>query len=132
MGRAARHLNGRAIMYADTITESMEKTMSETQRRREIQMKYNEEHGIVPHRIVRDRNVANLIQAQQAAENRAYIEREPAIERVAEQDYASMDKEELRRCVKVTTDKMREAAKRMDFVEAALLRDEMLRMQALL
>ena len=76
--------------------------------------------------------MANLIQAQQAAENRAYIEREPAIERVAEQDYASMDKEELRRCVKVTTDKMREAAKRMDFVEAALLRDEMLRMQALL
>ena len=132
VGRAARHLNGRAIMYADTITESMEKTMSETQRRREIQLKYNEEHGIVPHRIVRDRNVANLIQAQQAAENRAYIEREPAIERVAEQDYASMDKEELRRCVKVTTDKMREAAKRMDFVEAALLRDEMLRMQALL
>ena len=132
VGRAARHLNGRAIMYADTITESMEKTMSETQRRREIQLKYNEEHGIVPHRIVRDRNVANLIQAQQAAENRAYIEREPDIERVAEQDYASMDKEELRRCVKVTTDKMREAAKRMDFVEAALLRDEMLRMQALL
>ena len=132
VGRAARHLNGRAIMYADTITESMEKTMSETQRRREIQLKYNEEHGIVPHRIVRDRNVANLIQAQQAAENRAHIEREPAIERVAEQDYASMDKEELRRCVKVTTDKMREAAKRMDFVEAALLRDEMLRMQALL
>ena len=132
VGRAARHLNGRAIMYADTITESMEKTMSETQRRREIQLKYNEEHGIVPHRIVRDRNVANLIQAQQAAENRAYIEQEPAIERVAEQDYASMDKEELRRCVKVTTDKMREAAKRMDFVEAALLRDEMLRMQALL
>ena len=132
VGRAARHLNGRSIMYADTITESMEKTMSETQRRREIQLKYNEEHGIVPHRIVRDRNVANLIQAQQAAENRAYIEREPAIERVAEQDYASMDKEELRRCVKVTTDKMREAAKRMDFVEAALLRDEMLRMQALL
>ena len=132
VGRAARHLNGRAIMYADTITESMEKTMSETQRRREIQLKYNEEHGIVPHRIVRDRNVANLIQAQQAAENRDYIEREPAIERVAEQDYASMDKEELRRCVKVTTDKMREAAKRMDFVEAALLRDEMLRMQALL
>lgn len=130
VGRAARHLNGRAIMYGDNITESMAKTIEETNRRREIQLRYNEEHGITPHQIVKDRNMGNLIQAQQSSETRAYVEVEPVLEQVAEADIDLMTEGELRKKIEATIVKMKEAAKRLDFVEAALLRDEMLRMQA--
>lgn len=131
VGRAARHLNGRAIMYADTITDSMAKTIEETNRRREKQLAYNEKNGITPHQIVRDRNVGDLIQAQQLSETRAYVEPEPRREDVAaeaKEEYLSKD--ELKKRIETTTKKMKEAAKRLDFVEAALLRDELLRMQA--
>lgn len=130
VGRAARHLNGRAIMYGDNITESMAKTIEETNRRREIQLRYNEEHGITPHAIVKERNMGNLIQAQQSSESRAYVEKEPVYEQVAEAEIDLLTEDELRKRINATIDKMKEAAKRLDFVEAALLRDEMLRMQA--
>ena len=130
VGRAARNLNGKAIMYGDTITESMQKTIDETNRRREIQLRYNEEHHIIPQQIKKERTMGDLIQVQQQSESRAYIE--PVIDylQVAEQDFTGIQKDELEARIKKVEKKMQEAAKRLDFVEAALLRDEMLRMKA--
>ena len=130
VGRAARNLNGKAIMYGDTITESMQKTIDETNRRREIQLRYNEEHHIVPQQIKKDRIMGDLIQVQQQSESRAYIE--PSIDylQVAEPDLTLMSKEQLEVRIKKIEKKMQDAAKRLDFVEAALLRDEMLRLKA--
>lgn len=130
VGRAARNLNGKAIMYGDTITESMQKTIDETNRRREIQLRYNEEHHIVPQQIKKDRIMGDLIQVQQQSESRAYIE--PSIDylQVAEPDLTLMSKEQLEVRIKKIEKKMQNAAKRLDFVEAALLRDEMLRLKA--
>ena len=130
VGRAARNINGKAIMYGDTITESMQKTIDETNRRREIQLRYNEEHHIVPQQIKKDRTMGDLIQVQQQSESRAYIE--PTIDylQAAEQDLTLMTKDQLEARIKNVEKKMNEAAKRLDFVEAALLRDEMLRLKA--
>lgn len=130
VGRAARNLNGKAIMYGDTITESMQKTIDETNRRREIQLRYNEEHHIIPQQIKKERTMGDLIQVQQQSESRAYIE--PTIDylQVADQDYTGIQNDELEARIKKVEKKMQEAAKRLDFVEAALLRDEMLRMKA--
>ena len=130
VGRAARNINGKAIMYGDTITESMQKTIDETNRRREIQLRYNEEHHIVPQQIKKDRTMGDLIQVQQQSESRAYIE--PTIDylQAAEPDLTLMTKDQLEARIKNIEKKMNEAAKRLDFVEAALLRDEMLRLKA--
>ena len=130
VGRAARNLNGKAIMYGDSITESMQKTIDETNRRREIQLRYNEEHHVVPQQIKKDRTMGDLIQVQQQSESRAYIE--PSIDflQVAEPDLTLMSKEELEARIKKVEKNMQDAAKRLDFVEAALLRDEMLRLKA--
>lgn len=130
VGRAARNINGKAIMYGDTITESMQKTIDETNRRREIQLRYNEEHHIVPQQIKKDRTMGDLIQVQQQSESRAYIE--PTIDylQAAEPDLTLKTKDQLEARIKNVEKKMNEAAKRLDFVEAALLRDEMLRLKA--
>ena len=130
VGRAARNINGKAIMYGDTITGSMQKTIDETNRRREIQLRYNEEHHIVPQQIKKDRTMGDLIQVQQQSESRAYIE--PTIDylQAAEPDLTLMTKDQLEARIKNVEKKMNEAAKRLDFVEAALLRDEMLRLKA--
>jgi len=130
VGRAARHLNGRAIMYGDHITDSMARTIEETNRRREKQLRYNEEHHITPQAIRKDRTMGNLIQAQQQSEQRAYVETALPAALVADPIVERMSPEQLRRCIDATRKKMEEAARRLDFVEAAQLRDEMLRMQA--
>ncbi|MCR4921589.1 MAG: excinuclease ABC subunit UvrB [Bacteroidaceae bacterium] len=129
VGRAARHLNGRAIMYGDHITESMARTIEETNRRREKQLRYNEEHHITPQAIRKDRTMGNLIQAQQQAETRAYVEPDIHITQVADPVVDHMTPEELAKAIKAVRRRMEEAAKRLDFVEAAHLRDEMLRME---
>ena len=129
VGRAARHLNGRAIMYGDHITESMARTIEETNRRREKQLRYNEEHHITPQAIRKERTMGNLIQAQQQAETRAYVEPEIPAAMVADPVVEHMTTEQLEKSIKATRRKMEEAAKRLDFVEAAHLRDEMLRME---
>jgi len=130
VGRAARNLNGKAIMYGDTITESMQKTIEETNRRREIQLHYNETHHIVPQQIKKERTMGDLVQAQHQSESRAYIEPDVEILKVAEQETTLLTREQQEARIKSIEKKMHEAAKRLDFVEAALLRDEMLRMKA--
>ena len=130
VGRAARNLNGKAIMYGDTITESMQKTIDETNRRREIQLYYNETHHIVPQQIKKERTMDNLVQAQHQSESRAYIEPDVEFLQVAEQETTLLTREQQEAKIKSIEKKMHEAAKRLDFVEAALLRDEMLRMKA--
>ena len=130
VGRAARNLNGKAIMYGDSITESMQKTIDETNRRREIQLRYNEEHHIVPQQIKKGRTMGDLMQAQQQTESRAYIEPNVEYLQAAEQDLSILTREQLEKQIKKVEKQMQDAAKRLDFVEAALLRDEMLRMKA--
>ena len=129
IGRAARNVNGKAIMYADSITESMASTISETNRRREKQLLYNETHGITPQQIRKAQTMGELIQHGQQAEQMAYIE--PAhYEVFAVAEAETLTDEQKRQRIASLKKKMQEAAKRMEFVDAAVLRDEMLRLQA--
>ena len=129
IGRAARNVNGKAIMYADSITESMAATINETNRRREKQLRYNEEHHITPQQIRKAATMGDLIQHGQSAEERAYVE--PArYEVFAVAEAETMTDEQKRKRIASLEKKMKEAAKRLEFVDAAILRDEMLRLQA--
>ena len=132
VGRAARNVNGRAILYADHITESMAKTIEETDYRRHKQLLYNESHHIVPQQIRKDRTMDDLLAPQQAGETRAYVEPELTVDQVAEPTLELMTPEQLRKAIDSTRRQMQEAARKLDFVEAAHLRDEMLRMMAAL
>ena len=133
VGRAARNVNGKAIMYADRITESMQKTIDETNRRREKQLKYNQEHGITPQQIKKDRKMTDLISANAEAhqETRAYVEPEEKIV-AADPVMEYMTRDQLEKSIAHTRKLMQEAAKKLDFIEAAQYRDEMLRMEGLL
>ena len=114
IGRAARNAEGHVIMYADTITDSMRAAIDETNRRRESQQKYNEEHGITPQTI--KKAVRDLIAISKAAS---------ASEEEFKKDPESMDARELEKLVKELTKKMRQAAAELNFEEAAKLRDRM-------
>ena len=114
IGRAARNAEGHVIMYADTITDSMRAAIDETNRRREIQQKYNEEHGITPQTI--KKAVRDLIAISKAVS---------ANEEEFRKDPESMDARELEKLVKELTKKMRQAAAELNFEEAAKLRDRM-------
>ena len=114
IGRAARNAEGHVIMYADTITDSMRAAIDETNRRREIQQKYNEEHGITPQTI--KKAVRDLIAISKAAS---------ASEEEFKKDPESMDARELEKLVKELIKKMRQAAAELNFEEAAKLRDRM-------
>ena len=130
VGRAARNINGKAIMYADTITHSMQQTIDETNRRREKQLRYNEEHGITPQAIKKARMMGNLIELGQQQDKRAYVEPETPILSVAEEASENLSLEERRKRVDKLRRQMQEAAKKLEFVEAAKLRDEMLALMA--
>ena len=93
-------------------------------------MHYNETHHVVPRQIMKERTMDNLVQAQQQSESRAYVEPEVKSLQVAEPDLTLLTREQQETRIKSIEKKMHEAAKRLDFVEAALLRDEMLRMKA--
>lgn len=128
-GRAARNVNGKVIMYADKITESMGLTMAETNRRREKQMRYNSEHGITPQQIEKALTMSPLVQ-NRPEEQKLYVQKD-LTRAVADPVIASMTPQQLEKAIARTKRLMNEAAARMDFMEAAQYRDEMFKLQAL-
>ncbi len=135
-GRAARNMNGKVIMYADTITESMRRTIDETTRRRTLQLKYNDEHHITPQQIKKDiksvlptsNDGATAAAQSDISTKYAYLEpdngafaADPIIQR--------MTREQLEKSIANTTALMKQAAKDLDFIQAAQYRDEIIRLQ---
>ena len=127
-GRAARNVNGKVIFYADKITESMRLTIDETNRRREKQMKYNEEHGITPQPIVKSKSSA-LGQKAATVEPHAYVEPDyySLVAEPAQPNYASED--DLKKQIEKTRKAMLAAAKKLEFLEAAQLRDQLIMLE---
>ena len=131
-GRAARNVNGRVIMYADTITRSMQETIDETNRRRTKQLKYNEEHGITPTQIVK-----NLKQSALGHDDRVDMKElssqsstlNPQLGIAADPIIAAMTRPQMEKLIAETTRRMKEAAKQMDFLQAAQYRDEIIRLK---
>jgi excinuclease ABC subunit B len=136
-GRAARNVNGKVIMYADNITESMQRTIDETSRRRTIQMKYNAEHGITPQQIVKD--IKGMLPNSHgeeykpvkmaATKQQAYLEPDSAAF-AADPIVLRMTRQELEKSIANTKQLMEQAAKDLDFIQAAQYRDEIVRLQA--
>jgi len=129
-GRAARNINGKVIMYADRITESMQRTIDETNRRREKQMAYNLKHGITPQQIVKT-TLSPITTSMIQPEPKAYVEK-------TEVDYAAdpvvqyLDAKALKKLVDKTRKEMEAAAQQLDFLEAARLRDELFALEKIL
>ena len=150
VGRAARNLNGRVIMYADKITDSMRQTIDETERRRAIQMKYNSDHDIIPQAIIKARTPIITVDGDAAPATTASTGRStgragerprtkstgyayaesvdmPSVDVAADPVIPYMTREELERSIAKQRDAMVKAAKNMEFLEAARLRDEILK-----
>jgi excinuclease ABC subunit B len=130
VGRAARHLNGRAIFYADRITGSMRRCMEETARRREIQSAYNEEHGITPVSVSKSIDEVRFITRVADARGEREEERGPRRRKVAEAEAPSYDMVEPEALVAMLEQQMREAAAGLDFEGAARLRDQLFEVRA--
>ena len=143
-GRAARNVNGRVIMYADRITDSMRQTIEETNRRREKQLRYNAEHHITPRPIEKGKSISPFAQVAPASETakgnlstsrkepRPYMEQESVAQVAADPIMQYMNREQLEKSIARTRKLMQEAARKLDFIEAAQWRDEVLRLEELL
>src|SRR5690606_27479845 len=126
IGRAARHVEGRVILYANTITPSMERAISETNRRREVQMAYNIAHGIEPTSIVKQvRDLTDRVRTMIHEDHKA----EAGIEGVA---LADLPKEEMHRLIKELEQEMKHAAQQLEFEKAAVLRDQIMELRSAL
>ena len=131
-GRAARNVNGKVIMYADHVTESMQRTINETSRRRSIQMKYNEDHNIKPQQIKKE--IKQTLSKEKAQTTRPTITYKPYVQSeepafAADPIIIKMTKEQLEKCIERTTSLMKEAAEQLNFIQAAQYRDEVIRLQ---
>jgi excinuclease ABC subunit B len=121
VGRAARHVRGRVIMYADKMTDSMKNTIDETNRRRAIQEQYNKEHGIVPATIVKGvRDLTERIRANAVAEQPAEYKAIPP---------AQLPRADLAKMIKELEKQMKESAQALEFERAAILRDQILELR---
>ena len=130
-GRTARNVNGRVIMYGDVITQSMQKTISETNRRRKLQKKYNEEHNIIPTTIYK--SVEEILASTSLAEVRKKDEKEDyGFAKVAEPVLKYMNKEQKEDLIEQLKEQMRNAAKDLEFEKAASLRDEISRLEKMI
>lgn len=135
VGRAARNVNGKVIMYADKITRSMQRTIDETNRRRAIQMHYNEENGITPTQIVKDIKgslSANLPEKDTKTAPQAYIPQHQEAAFAADPIIQRMTKPQIEKAIANNTALMKDAATKLDFLQAAQYRDEIARLQELL
>ena len=132
-GRAARNVNGKVIMYADKITDSMKLTIDETNRRRAKQLAYNEAHGITPQQIKRAYNNVLLEKTEHETQTqkqpKAYTDAPEQLYAAADPIVQYMSKEQLQKSINRTRKLMQEAAKKLDFIEAAQYRDELLRLE---
>lgn len=126
-GRAARNLNGRVIMYADKITESMQRTIDETERRREKQIKYNETHGLVPQALNKNKDqiMNQTTVADWKKDAKQYYTEDTQAPMAADPVVQYLTPDKLEKLLQTTKKQMEKAAKELDFMEAARLRDEM-------
>jgi len=132
VGRAARNINGIAIFYADKITGSMQRTMDETERRREKQIAYNTKHGMVPQALSKSKeNVLRQTEVADGSKAPRKYKMDESIPLAADPETKYLNKEDLEKSLKRTRKEMEKAAKEMDFIMAAKLRDEMFELQAM-
>ncbi|MEY8441688.1 excinuclease ABC subunit UvrB [Lactobacillaceae bacterium 24-114] len=127
IGRAARNAHGSVIMYADTVTDSMQKAIDETKRRREIQMGYNEKHGITPKTIIKP--IQEAISSTKKVEDNG---KKPESTEFTTKDFAKLSSADQSKMIEELSEQMRSAAKRLDFEQAATLRDTVMELQAIM
>lgn len=134
IGRAARNANGKVIMYADSVTESMQAAIDETDRRRQVQLEYNQKHGIVPRTVLKSKEAIlgqTAVADSRKATKKYYVENEE-VTLAADPVVAYLNKDELMKMADRTRKAMEKAAKELEFMEAAKLRDEYMAIQKMI